>query len=647
VHRALVARLAAAGLEPVYRRYDPRLGEADVERHRVIVWLGGRIRGSRGSLAVTRAEVDRAVRFVRGGGRLVLGVMPIGGAAGAEARAFQAILDRLGIPIAIEPHDVVDLSPDGSYPAGLFRAPLFAPDPGHPAAAGLPPRIAGERSAALGVGPGATAALWTLPTAFLDRIYGPPPAEPAAFGRRAVVAEGSVAGDGGRVLVASRLLLDAGGAHLVASAEPLLPERLPAGALDGRERFLAQLLREFAGGSSPGRAAAAPAGTGTEARCGAWRPGEAWVEREGLRVGWGYVDRPEAELDALLARLPGSGLNALWGPADSWRGLAWPARSPAAAAAAEAWIRRVDAGLRGTPVRWLAGVNMPADATLAPYGKAVSIGGLEIALPSPVDLRFWDEQIVPQLLALAARAADVPLLAGVILDLEMYGRPVLYYGDAFDFGDAPFFAFLDDPLGGAALAAAERDAARRLPADARGDWLLETGRLPRYYAWLERRAEEVGRRLRAALDTAAPSGRDLVLGFYAAGILRSWFYQGLWRGASAGGRPVLLLTFEVDAGADLREAAAGGLCTRHATAALLGLVGQDGLAEVLARAGRRHDGFWLNRITTLVAPPGLYEEVEVPAGVSGDAAWAWIADAVKGYVEARRGRHETPAEGAR
>jgi hypothetical protein len=33
--------------------------------------------------------------------------------------------------------------------------------------------------------------------------------------------------------------------------------------------------------------------------------------------------------------------------------------------------------------------------------------------------------------------------------------------------------------------------------------------------------------------------------------------------------------------------------------------------------------------------------------VSGDAAWAWIADAVKGYVEARRGRHETPAEGAR
>lgn len=635
VHRALLARLAAAGLEPVYRRYDPRLGEADLDRYSVVVWLDGRLRGSRGSLAVGAAEVERAIRLVERGGRLVLGVAP-GGRPGAEARAFQTVLDRLGVPITVEPHEVVDLAPVSSYPASLFRAPLFAADPAHPASRDLPTRIVGERSALLRVGSAARALLWTLPTAFLDRLYGPPPDDPAAFGRRAVVAEGSAGARGGRVLVASRFLLDASGGHYAADATPLLPERLPAGALEGRERFLAALLGEFLGGGGAlptvpiAGASGAPARPAA-ARCGAWRPGEAWIEQEGLRAGWGYVDRADAEVEALLSRLPASGLNALWGPA-RWDGLAWPAHDPAGAALARARLARIDAALRGTQVRWLAGINVPGrPADVAGYPRAVAIGGVEVAVPSLADARLWEERIVPQVEALAAAAADVAPLAGVVLDLEMYGMPVLYYGDGFDFGDRLFLGFLDDPAAGIENDPTGLAAARRLPAGARGDWLLSSGRLPAYYAWLERRAEAIGERLREALDGAAPPGRDLILGFYAAGILPSWFYRGLWRGASAGGRPILLLTFAVEAAADLRDAAADGVCARHALAALLGLVGPDGLAPALARAGREHDGFWLNRITTLVAPPGAFEAVEVPAGVRGDAAWRWIADAVKAF----------------
>ncbi len=632
VHRALLARLAAAGLVPTYRRYDPRLGEADPDRYGVVVWLAGWLRGSRGSLAVEEVEIERAVRLVERGGRLVLGVAP-GGRPSAEARAFQAILDRLDVPVAIEAHEVVDLAPESSYPASLFRAPLFVPDPGHPAGRELPPRIVGERSAPLRVGPGAAALLWTLPTAFLDRFYGPLPDDPTAFGRRPVAAEGRAGRRGGRVLVASRFLLDAGGGYHGADSTPLLPERLPPGALEGRERFLAALLREFLGEAAKAPAAG-PAGTAAgaappAARCGAWRPGEAWIEQEGLRAGWGYVDRPDAEVDALLAHLPPSGLNALWGPA-RWDGLAWPARDRAEAAAARRRLGRIDAALRGTRVRWLAGIDVPGrPADVAGYPRAVAITGVEVAVPSLVDPRLWEERIVPQVEALAAAAAYVAPLAGVVLDLEMYGMPVLYYGDGFDFGDGPFSGFLDglpegdDPAGVAA--------ARRLPASGRGDWLLSTGRLPAYYAWLERRAEAIGRRLRAALDAAAPPGRDLVLGFYAAGILPSWFYRGLWRGASAGGRPVLLLTFEVEAAADLAEATADGICARHALAALLGLVGPEGLEPALVRAARDHDGFWLNRITTLVAPSGAFEAVETPAEVGGDAAWRWIAAAVEAF----------------
>lgn len=663
VHRTLLARLTAAGLAPTYRRFDPRLGDEDVERNELIVWLAHRVRGSRGSLAVEAAEVDRAARFVERGGKLVLGVLPGGAVEGAEGRAFQAVLDRLGVAIAIEPHEVVDLAPETSYPASLFRAPLFAPDPAHPAARGLPPLIVGERAAPLRVGPGATALLWSPPTSFLDELYGPPPTEPSALGRRAVAAVGAAGGRGGRVLVASRLLLDAGGTPITSSADPLLPDRLPSGALEGRERFLRALIGEVvwgarAPGSEPPRpgprtaahslplrgggpgsspSGAAPVSLGAAARpgrCGAWRPGEAWIETEGLKAGWGYLDRPAAEVEALLRRLPASGLNALWGPAP-WAGLAWPARDPAAAAAARARVERVESALRGTRVRWLAGIEVPGrDTVLDAYPGAVSIGGRRVAVPSLVDARFWKEQIVPQVRALAARAGEGSPLAGVILDLEMYGRPVPYYGDAFDFGDSPFLAFLDEAVRDGAVAGE----ARRLPASARGDWLLAAGRLAAYYAWLERRAEGIGRGLREALDEAAPPGRDLVLGFYAVNVLSSWFYRGLWRGASAGGRPVLLLTFQVTAGADLAEREADGTCAGHALAVLLGLVGRDGLAPVLARAGRDHDGFWLNRITTLVAPPALFEAVEVPVGVEGEAGWRWIVEGVAAFDRARADR---------
>ncbi len=677
VHRSLLARLAAAGLDPTYRRFDPRLGDEDVDRHEVVVWLAHRVRGSQGSLAVQAAEVDLAARFVERGGKLILGVLPGSAVEGAEGRAFQAVLDRLGVPIVIEPHEVVDLAPEVSYPAALFRAALLAPDPGHLTGWGLPPLIVGERAAPLRVGPRATALLWSPPTSFLDRLYGPTPTDPSALGRRVVTAVGAAGNRGGRVLVTSRLLLDAGGTPIMASADPLLPDRLPPGALEGRERFLRALLEEFVWGAGVGERGAGAAGPGSglrrvpgedtapapvstgatvPGRCGAWRPGEAWVEQEGLKAGWGYVDRPDAEVEALLRRLPASGLNALWGPA-RWGGLAWPARDPAAAAAARVRLARVESGLGGTGVRWLAGIDVPGqDANLDAYPRAVAIGGREVALPSPVDARFWDEQIVPQIQALAARAGKGSPLAGVLLDLEMYGRPVLYYGDAFDFGDGPFLAFLDEAAGAGSVPGSDRpvpgslaghEAARRLQAGARGDWLLATGQLPAYYAWLGRQAEAIGRRLRAALDAAAPPGRDLVLGFYAVGLLPAWFYQGLWRGASAGGRPVLLFTFQVTARAELGEREAEGICARHALAALLGLVGRDGLAPVLARAGREHDGFWLNRITTLVAPPALFEAVETPVGVEGEAAWHWIADGVKAYVEARRGLHKTSAEGGR
>ncbi len=640
-HRALLDRLRASGLDPVSRPFDPRLGEADLARYRVVLWLAGSVRGARGSLALEPEEVERAARFVEGGGRLALGVPT---RDTAEGRVFRRILGRLGVPIEPRPHEIVDLDPAWSYPASLFPAALFEPEAAFAAAYGLPSRIVGERSAPLVVRPPARPLLFSGPRAFVGAIYGPPPKDPSAYGRHAVAAAARVGDKGGRVLVLPRALLATGGTQPSASADPLLPGRLPEGALAGRGRFLAAVLGELLSGlplGDPGstRPSSDPVGRARLARAAvcAPRPGEAWIDAEGVRAGWGYVDRPEAETRTLFARMPGAGLNAFWGPAEWWWGaLADPEADPARTAAARRGLARVADGLGGTPVRWLAGLNVPgSDADLTPFPRAVTIGGRVVDVPSPVDPAYWEGVIVPRVTALASRAAEVPPLGGIVLDLEMYGRPVLSYTNAFDFGDGPFLAFLES----AAMTRAGRSAARQLPAEARGDFLLETGRLPAYYTWLEGRAEALGRRLREAIDVAAP-GRDLALGFYAVGILPSWYYRGLWRGASAGGRPVLLLTFQLDAAAEIEDAARRGACLYHAQAALLGLVGPDGLGDALERAAREHDGFWLNRVTHLVTsyPVPPHDAVEVPVGRSGDAAWAWVREATRRYAAARAGR---------
>jgi hypothetical protein len=638
-HRTLLARLTALGLAPEYRRFEPRLAEADLARYPVIVWLGGHVRGAAGSLAVGPDEVDRALRFVAGGGRLVLGV-PYGRAVGgAEGRAMQAVLDRLGTTITVLPHEVVDDQPGTSYAATLMRAPLFAPATGHPSLRGLPARIVAARAAPLRVGAGASVLLRTHDAAFLDRLYGPPPDDPA--GRRAYPVAALAAVGPGRVLVLSRDLLGAGGALANATFEPLAPGRLPAGAAAGRTRFLEAVLGEVVAGlpaapRRPGDAGASVAGTqARQAAACRSRPGEAWLDREGARIAWGYVDRPEAEMVDLVARLSATGVNALWGPAGParWDRLLEEPGAARGSAMAERTARR----LAGTPVRWLAGLHLPGDRStdLSRYPSAVSLGGIAVGLPSPVDERFWEETIVRRVSRVGRAAAEQPALAGVVLDLEMYGRPVLYYGDAFDFGEVAFGGFVETAPG---LDAVARSAAARLPAASRADWLAAGGYLSAYYAYLERRAEGIGRRLRAALDEAAP-GRDLLLGFYAVGVLPSWFYRGLWRGAGAEGRPVLLLTFQTDPHADLADAAEGGVCLRHALAVLLGLATPGDLPGALARAGREHDGFWINRITTLVAAdPGSFETVERPAGLSADAAWRALRDGVDAFARARAAR---------
>jgi hypothetical protein len=208
-------------------------------------------------------------------------------------------------------------------------------------------------------------------------------------------------------------------------------------------------------------------------------------------------------------------------------------------------------------------------------------------------------------------------MAGIVLDLEMYGRHPLFFSQGVDFGDGPFLDFLES------LPEEPSGEGKGLSPEARFPWLRERGLLKEYYGFLERRAETLGRELRLAVREVHP---DLLIGCYAAGILHRWFYRGLWRGMSDPERPLLLFTFQRDVEMDLAELRAHGVQAIHVRALLMGMMQKGDYPALFADALTRHGGYWLNRLTSLVAPSGFLP-VEAPADMAPQEAWSVITKA--------------------
>ncbi|MGQ9656214.1 MAG: hypothetical protein ACUVXD_19355, partial [Thermodesulfobacteriota bacterium] len=129
----------------------------------------------------------------------------------------------------------------------------------------------------------------------------------------------------------------------------------------------------------------------------------------------------------------------------------------------------------------------------------------------------------------------------------------------------------------------------------------------------------------------------LILGCYAVGILHRWFYRGLWRGMSEPNRPILLFTFQRDVDADLVQLKAEGVHALHVRGLLMGMMNREHYVQLFGDSLTRHAGYWLNRVTSLVAKTGFCP-IEAPRAMSAKEAWEVIRQANQETVISPRGR---------
>ncbi len=635
----LLDDLKLAGFQPAYRPFYPHITRKDLKESALLVVLSGDGPGYPGpgmSVHALRPLED----FVRSGGALVLGPLS-GGAADEggdqERYLFNLLLHRLGIGIRIQ--DDRATGEGESFRGPLYELPLATAAPWLPWVTHPGKRVVTDRSPSLKIlGGGAEVLLRANP----GSSQGAGPSWSAGIPLVAVGRAG-----GGVVAVAGRYLLTWGGGNAKEPTAPLLPLAEEENALRDFLRGLFAAMRDGQGlrgePSLGGEAMPAPVEPpglrmhgdplpekppdGVEEVC-VWRPGSdpasaildpryEWIRGQGVRAGWSYIDGDPYEVARLIREMDRNGLNLLWGVAHPQLLLSPKGTEDARANLVSRW-EEVAARLAGSRVRWFVGMEYPGRySTEKEMTRAIGAEGRAWPIPSPWDMEAWRKQVVKPALLLAQWSTSHPEVAGIILDLEMYGRRPLFFSQGVDYGDGPFLSFLKG------VEEKVTEQGRRLPPGERFSWLREGGLLRDYLLFMERRSEEMGRELRDAIRAIHP---HLILGCYSAGILHRWFYRGLWRGMSEPKRPILLFTFQRDADTDLAQLRAEGVHALHVRGLLMGMMNREDYVELFRDSLARHAGYWLNRVTSLVAKTGFYP-IESPRGMRAEEAWEAIRQA--------------------
>lgn len=641
---SLFRRIEKAGYVPFYRPYYPRITAMDLREASLVVLLSGPSPGGPG-YGMSAGEVDPLVRFAKKGGILVLG--PVSGSphdliGDNERYLFNLILHRLGTPIRIMDDWVTD--EENCFYAPLWTSPLVTVLHGHPAAEKVQGRLIFDRTPSLLVSEPARTIVSSHPTSY-------PRHDPQDKAPRSLVAEANC-GEG-KVLVASRYVLTYGGGNSKEPSSPMLPrpeeeglsllldfifqnlnQKIPqegsfAVTIPYPEEPLFPLpveppadvppsgIKEITGYDPPGSSPLSPLAESHR-----------WILEEGVRAGWAHMDKEEGELQRLANGMGTSGMNVFWG-------VGHPQVLLGAWGSEEQRVRLIESWnilaplLAQARVRWLLGVNFPGGpSTRTLPGYAVGAEGSTWTAPSPWDKTLWEREIIPSLRVAAHWSRSHPAMCGVVLDLEMYGRMPLFFGNGVDFGEAPFKAFLE-------RMEVEKDSPLwKLGPGERFPWLRDVGLLERYYSLLEWKAEELGRRLRREVRSIRP---DWVLGCYTAGVLHRWFYRGLMRGLGEAGKPVLLFTFQRDVTFDLSELKAQGIEVVHVRGLLMGMMSKDDYRPLFQDSFKAHAGYWLNRLTSLVAKRGFLP-IEAPRDMGQEEAWRMIGEANRGLQKDVKGR---------
>ena len=587
-------------------------------------------------LQLSKAEIPALLDWTRRGGLLVLGI-PSDAEAWPQLKVYNRLLAEANAGIEILPAISDDLPQyiGAMFSHGYLHAEGFA-------AQGVADRLVLDRCTLLKLTAAAQALARTSATA--SAVEGLGRAKVASIHNQGGFPVAALARVGtGQVFVTARFNLNIGGFNGRVGVQP-------TNSLDwipSSDRFVRNIFSEMVRQRSnhpiapevfAGLPASAPASTRvlqieaggsldpaspdrTKYRASVRRDLYAPYLDHGLRAAWGSVDKDDAWLKTFADGVRSSGLNYIWG-------VGWPERfvSSQYTAAQRAELRHswetLAGWLDGSEAGWSIGLNYPGVGfDRRRYARSRGVDGREIEILSPLDLRLWNEMIIPALEEVARFSLAHRSVKGATIDFEMYGyEPVIFYPEAVGFEDAAYRAFLRAAEGH--IDAKLLVECAGLSPEKRYPFLRDHGLLDTYFLLLENESEKLGRMIRARIHAINP---NFIFGAYQAGLPDSWFYRGLMRGLGTPEMPMLWMAFEGLPEREVNRMWGRGQPILLAAALMLGAHPVKRWDQAMLADRRDQDGYWLNRFNWLVDDAKGQKSIEIPDGTR-EQAWAALRE---------------------
>jgi hypothetical protein len=230
-----------------------------------------------------------------------------------------------------------------------------------------------------------------------------------------------------------------------------------------------------------------------------------------------------------------------------------------------------------------------------PKNHAIDFYGNEYSdVPAPLDRNFWKSEIKDSVAAFLKEwhkpeiGHNLPI-AGIVLDLEMYGRKTSSsFTACMGFEPTTFAAFV-------------KQSNIRLKLNTNTEivsYLMQNPAIAKgYFKFLESDARVLGNDLRLYLHKKIPRCRTIC---YAPNVPVSWFYKGLLKGLSTTRQPLPLFTFNAEFAWHANWLKKNEIYVSHSSVLMLSklrsLKDFAWVDEIL----QKHNGAWINRFSRFV-----------------------------------------------
>lgn len=214
-------------------------------------------------------------------------------------------------------------------------------------------------------------------------------------------------------------------------------------------------------------------------------------------------------------------------------------------------------------------------------------------IPCPTDTSFWQEEVIKPLVTFvnAWKCSSVNnglQLAGIVLDLEMYGRKITgTFGQMMGFETSTIQSFLDSKNLSFSLKNVHDFT----------QFLMKNKLTQEYYMYLEEQAYNIGSLIAQEVRCLIP---DALIACYTPVILVDWFYKGLYKGMSDTKHPLHLFTFNVECNAHKQWFDDHGIVMYHSSVLLLSKIKQEKNFEWVNAILKHHHGIWFNRFSRMI-----------------------------------------------